>query len=331
MTTPPARNQALRDCLRTSANLPHRYLWSRSRAVALTDVAFGSALPDLEAMAGRSVLVRTQQMLSAALALIELDGVADRLILCPPDLKDDHLPLVCEMGRVDAVVFDAEAHLCGRPHAGGENRDGLCAARQAAGTQPSNRVGDVYIRHNRGAEAGCSQPRGLTGAIERSIGDDKPPPTWGTFYDIRRYGGLQILLRTLLGDGSLVLADPDEDISAFLSRLSRSGATHITGTPSHWRSVLASPEARTVSPRYIRLSGEIADQAILDSLKDFYPGVPIVHAYASTEAGVCFEVDDGLEGFPARLVDLDSREVNLRIRDDILPRPLHTNRPPVPG
>src|ERR1700722_16923981 len=105
---PPASSQALRDCLRASANLPHRYLWSRLREVALTDVAFGTVLPDLEAMAGRSVLVRAQQMLSAALALIELDGVADRLILCPPDLKDEHLPLVFEVGRVDAVVFDAE-------------------------------------------------------------------------------------------------------------------------------------------------------------------------------------------------------------------------------
>src|SRR3989442_893213 len=36
------------------------------------------------------------------------------------------------------------------------------------------------------------------------------PAVWSTFYDIRRYGGLQILLRALLGGGLLVLSrDPE--------------------------------------------------------------------------------------------------------------------------
>jgi acyl-CoA synthetase (AMP-forming)/AMP-acid ligase II len=33
-------------------------------------------------------------------------------------------------------------------------------------------------------------------------------PVWCTFYDIRRYGGLQVALRALLGGGSLVLSCP---------------------------------------------------------------------------------------------------------------------------
>jgi acyl-CoA synthetase (AMP-forming)/AMP-acid ligase II len=37
------------------------------------------------------------------------------------------------------------------------------------------------------------------------------------------------------------------------------------------------------------------------------------HAYASTEAGVGFEVDDGLEGFPAHFVDGGNRDVDIRI------------------
>ena len=35
-------------------------------------------------------------------------------------------------------------------------------------------------------------------------------PVWATFYDIRRYGGLQILLRALLGGGSPALSDATE-------------------------------------------------------------------------------------------------------------------------
>jgi len=67
------------------------------------------------------------------------------------------------------------------------------------------------------------------------------------------------------------------------------------------------------SPRYVRLSGEMADQAILDNLRDVYPGATIVHAFASTEAGVAFEVHDGLEGFPANLIGLQNSEVEMKV------------------
>jgi len=49
----------------------------------------------------------------------------------------------------------------------------------------------------------------------------------------------------------------------------------------------------------VRLSGEIADQAILDHLHAAFPTSDIAHAFASTEAGVAFDVGDGLAGFPA--------------------------------
>src|SRR5262249_13444692 len=69
--------------------------------------------------------------------------------------------------------------------------------------------------------------------------------------------------------------------------------------PSHWRRAIMSPAARAMAPRYVRLSGEIADQAILDHLAAVYPDARVGHAYASTEAGVGFDVNDGLAGFPA--------------------------------
>ena len=65
------------------------------------------------------------------------------------------------------------------------------------------------------------------------------------------------------------------------------------------------------------LSGEIADRAILDALRATYPRAVIAHAYASTEAGVGFEVTDGREGFPAALLDANG-EVELRLRDGSL-------------
>jgi acyl-CoA synthetase (AMP-forming)/AMP-acid ligase II len=125
---------------------------------------------------------------------------------------------------------------------------------------------------------------------------------WGTFYDVRRYGGLQILLRALMGRTSLILPDDGEEAGDFLVRLGRHGVTHLTGTPSHWRRALMSPANLKIAPKNVRLSGEIADQAVLDNLKTRFPAAAIVHVYGSTEAGLGFEVSDGKEGFPATVI-----------------------------
>jgi acyl-coenzyme A synthetase/AMP-(fatty) acid ligase len=73
-----------------------------------------------------------------------------------------------------------------------------------------------------------------------------------------------------------------------------------------------SPAIGRIAPRYVRLSGEIADQSVLDGLKAQFPNAAIGHAYASTEAGVGFEVTDGLEGFPAEFVGRDN-PVEIRV------------------
>src|ERR1700688_3655304 len=139
-------------------------------------------------------------------------------------------------------------------------------------------------------------------SLTAAIGTLKGTSVWSTFYDVRRFGGLQILLRAVLGGSSLVLSSAGENVADHLKRLAAHAATHVSGTPSHWRRVLMSSAAKQIEPRYVRLSGEIADKAILTQLRVTYPQASICHAYASTEAGVCFEVNDGIEGFPEGLV-----------------------------
>jgi acyl-CoA synthetase (AMP-forming)/AMP-acid ligase II len=109
-----------------------------------------------------------------------------------------------------------------------------------------------------------------------------------------------------------VLSSAAESPGEYLLRLGAHAVTHISGTPSHWRRALMSPQARSIAPRYVRLSGEIADQAILNSLRTFYAQATVGHAFASTEAGVGFEVNDGLEGFPASMVSMCS-DVQMKI------------------
>lgn len=78
-----------------------------------------------------------------------------------------------------------------------------------------------------------------------------------------------------------------------------------------------SSAARLVSPLYVRLSGEIADQAILNHLKKMFPNAGIVHAFASTEAGVAFEVRDGLSGFPEAVLE-NTPGVEMKVEDGSL-------------
>ena len=79
-------------------------------------------------------------------------------------------------------------------------------------------MGAVHLRHHRRPQDGGAHPC-------RPYRRDCPPRgdadkiVWGTFYDIRRYGGLQILLRALIGGASLVLSDPGEPVADFLARL----------------------------------------------------------------------------------------------------------------
>ncbi len=95
--------------------------------------------------------------------------------------------------------------------------------------------------------------------------------------------------------------------------------------PTEFRStiVLGTPGARSESRclrRNIRLSGEITDRAILDHLRSPFRQAGISHAFASTEAGVAFDVTDGKTGFPSSVisntpgVEMKKENGSLRIR-----------------
>ena len=265
------------------------------------------------------MLVAIRDQLTAGLALIELDGIARRMVLCPADLPRKLLPYLAATARVDAIVSDEAA-----PDA---NIAGIrtfitCSAKLIPADCDRRETHKTeWILLTSGTtglpKMALHTISSLTGAItgDRKLGDSI---VWSTFYDIRRYGGLQIFLRALFDGASLVLASAEESTGDFLTRAGTHRVTHISGTPSHWRLALMSPAARRFTPRYVRLSGEIVDQVILDSLRAFYPDATIVHAFASTEAGVGFDVRDCLAGFPASLIGTRSTDVEMKVEDGSL-------------
>ena len=290
----------------------------RGGRVMLAELAaasmFGSAL---ESLRGRSVLLVTREQLPTALALVELDGVARRMVLCTPDLSAQQLAGVAATAEADAIVLDADpllapAGLCpyvlaARPLAadvkrgGGEPTEWILLTSGTTGTPK-------LVLHTL---------RSLGGALPTQI-SPATPSVWSTFYDIRRYGGLQIYLRAVLSRSPLVLSSASESTPDFLARAAAAGVTHISGTPSHWRRVLMSGDAALLNPRYVRASGEIADQALLDSLQAAYPQARVAHAFASTEAGVAFDVNDGRAGFPRALIDDCAGDIALKVVNQTL-------------
>ncbi len=310
----PHRVQFLRQALAQAQGDDGRVLGD----LPLTAIRDGSCLADRAAFAGRSVLVITGDQLAAALALIDLDGLARRLTLCPPDTRAEHLPSIVQDAEIDAIVCSTPADVVSL----GVKLVAQCMVPPRAAEMPATPVRKTEWLMLTSGTTGAPKIAihtldALTGAIAPAP-PGTPPPVWATFYDIRRYGGLQIFLRAILGHGSLVLSRPDEAVADHLGRLAVAGVTHISGTPTHWRRVLMNSAATKIAPRYVRLSGEIADQAVLDALKTTYPNASIGHAYASTEAGVSFEVTDGLAGFPASFLDGGLPEVDLKIEDGSL-------------
>jgi acyl-coenzyme A synthetase/AMP-(fatty) acid ligase len=288
--------------------------------VSLASLARASSLGGaLEALRGRSVLLAVRDQLSAALALVELDGVAARMVLCTPDLPREHLDRVAEVASSDAVVVGA-----GEGPASAPNLEVRALVGPRLSSDPTPRRVSHETEWVLLTSGTTGAPKlvlhtlaSLAGALPRhqaSAGRS----VWSTFYDIRRYGGLQIFLRAVLGGQSLVLSSPGEAIRDFLARAGAAGVTHISGTPSHWRKALMSGATGLIAPRYVRLSGEIADQAVLDRLRAAYPGAAVAHAFASTEAGVAFDVTDGLAGFSADLVGRPGAAVDLKVEDDTL-------------
>ena len=304
--------------LSAAGDLSGRFVCGADARVALSDLIAGSALDDRgDDLAGRSVLIMTADQFTAALVMLELDGVARRMVLYPPDLALEHLPYVVEAANVDAIVSD-------------QTRFGPDISRVRYIMPCAHKI--VPRKRDRGAQhetewilltsGTTGRPKLVAHTLETLTGAIHPVGTpentvWSTFYDIRRYGGLQIFLRAALTGTSLVLSSASEPTANFLERAASEGVTHISGTPSHWRRAMMSPSIGALKPQYVRLSGEIADQAILNQLHAAYPQAKIAHAFASTEAGVAFAVNDGLAGFPATVLN-ETPDVEMKIENRTL-------------
>src|SRR5258707_13823276 len=105
MKMSPRETFALRDYL--SPDLKGRTISDARQLVSLTNIlgqtCLGGRLGDLS---GRSVLLAVEDQLLSAIAMTEIDGVARRMLLCPPAFNADQIQALIEDADIHAVVTD---------------------------------------------------------------------------------------------------------------------------------------------------------------------------------------------------------------------------------
>jgi non-ribosomal peptide synthetase component F len=194
--------------LTTAVDRSDRFLWGANGSAALLDLHHGSSLAGrLSDLRGRLVLLAAKDQLAAALALIELDGIARRIVLCPADLLAEHIPSIIETAQCDAIVSDRTLRAPGYSQVSCFVTSN--PVRSAAQPQRDGCHQTEWILLTSGT---TGLPKLVVHSLASLTAPIRPgkraqdPPVWSTFYDIRRYGGLQIFLRAVIGGGSLVLS-----------------------------------------------------------------------------------------------------------------------------
>lgn len=279
------------------------------------DVSLGPAA--LLAVAPRAairgtVAISVTDLARFVTAIVALDGRVDGLLLLPDTMSADDVADYAGTVGATSIVSDRPdipdaIHPDDALHAATEHGETATPTRWMLTT--SGTTGKPKIVSH-GIDA-------LTGTV-RPARNPAAAPIWGLTYDPYRFAGLQVVLQAICGGGTLVTAGAGASIGDQIAAFRAAGVTHVSATPTHWRQFLMHPDFAALPLRQITLGGEIAEQPLLNALRSRFPAANVTHIYASTELGVGFSVQDGMEGFPRAWLAEAPGAFRLRIADGFM-------------
>jgi acyl-coenzyme A synthetase/AMP-(fatty) acid ligase len=265
-----------------------------------------------------AVVLRLRSPLKLALALLALDGVAERILLLSADASvDDTIDLLGRFGA-SSIVTDQESS-AGLPFEPvGWRGEVNVPASGALHRDQRDTLWTLTTSGTTGTPKLVAHRLASLARTTRTTGERLRQLRWGLLYEMTRFAGIQVFLQGVLSGGGLIAPDPKSGLPDQVATLVREKCTALSATPTLWRKLLMTPEAKGLDLRQVTLGGEIADPAVLAILAKEFPNARITHVYASTEAGAAFAVADGKAGFPASYVDEAPNGISLRVVDNRL-------------
>jgi acyl-CoA synthetase (AMP-forming)/AMP-acid ligase II len=263
---------------------------------------------------GKRVAIGALPILEFVSALVFLDGLAQAILLLPPE--DDVQTREARLAKAEIdIIVEGDGLGFSKLLAHSANATGLNDNAHLTAIQRPAASQTTWLLPTSGttgtpkliAHTFASLTRSMTA---RRIGDDY---TWGSLYSLRRFAGLQVFLQSWMCATPLILNEEGADLHDVLTRFIDLRCNALSATPSMWRKLAMHPLFERLTLKQITLGGEIVDQSILDMLNKRFPAARITHIYASTEAGVGFGVRDGLAGFPVDYLAQPPLGVAMRI------------------
>lgn len=276
----------------------------RSRGLVLERDALTTLAPNPRIGTRPALSIRNPDALLRLLSAC--DGRVDAILLLSAELPEK---------EVSALMVDAEATALVSDRDGFEERVAPLDACVTVDSKTRDAVQTEWIMTTSGT---TGRPKMLVHTLERLARTVQPlpkgeTPVWGLTYEPTRFAGMQVLLQSVLGGGTLVSPASSLPLGDRLTEFASEGVTHLSATPTLWRRILMHPASSNLAPKQITLGGEIVDQALLDRLATRFPKARITHIYASTEVGVGFSVKDKREGFPADWLEDGPDSVSMKI------------------
>lgn len=268
---------------------------------------------------GHRLAIKLGDPMDGIEALVAADGNAISVTLLPPTLEDSHLGSSLELADCDLLLCDSmptseiPSHVVCRT----DRHTLRSLAVHSAGRIPATSW-HLATSGTTGTRKLVAHNLATLSRTAKYASPDAPAVRWGLLYDYTRFAGLQVVLQALLGGAELLIPPPSAPLSERVEMLAAHGCTHLSATPTLWRSILMTKVATELPLRQVTLGGEIADARILSVLQATFPRAHVTHIYASTEAGVGFSVNDGQAGFPASYLERPPARVALRLVNDQL-------------